>query len=258
MLARIDAAFESQRRFIHEASHELRNPLAVITTNLDVTLADPQASAEELRETGEVVRAASDRMSRLVDDLLTHARQEAPSFRTEPVDAAEVVAVTVAEFRAPAEARHLTLEGAAQPGLWVVADPVALRQALANLLANAVRLAPEDSRVRVAAGRHEGWIWMAVEDEGPGIADEQQGKVFQRFWRGDPKEGRREGRSGLGLAIVRQIAEAHGGEVRLSSELGRGSTFSVWLPERTVHPAELGGDAAPAALPVDAGASVTA
>ena len=96
-----------------------------------------------------------------------------------------------------------------------------------------------NSRIRVAAGRHEGWVWMAVEDEGPGIAPDDHAKVFQRFWRGDQKEGRREGRSGLGLAIVRQIAESHGGEVRLASQPGAGSTFSIWLPEHLVHPAEL-------------------
>lgn len=238
MLGRIDDAFEGQRRFIHEASHELRNPLAVITTNLDVALSDPDATADELRETGAVVQAATARMARLVDDLLLYARQEAPALRMEVVDVADVVALAAAEFRAPAEARHLTVESAASPGLWVTADAVALRQALANLLANAVRLAPEGSRIRVAAGRHEGWIWMAVEDEGPGIAPEDHGRVFTRFWRGDGREGRREGRSGLGLAIVRQIAEVHQGEVRLASEPGRGSTFSVWLPERSVHPSE--------------------
>src|SRR5690606_27733817 len=126
MLGRIDQAFEGQRRFVHEASHELRNPLAVITTNLDVALADPDASADELRETGEVVKAASDRMARLVDDLLVHARQETPAFRSEPVDLFDVVAVTVAEFRVAAEARHLSIEPAAPEGLWVTADPVSL------------------------------------------------------------------------------------------------------------------------------------
>jgi signal transduction histidine kinase len=254
MLGRIDEAFEGQRRFIHEASHELRNPLAVITTNLDVALADPDASAEELRETGQVVKAASDRMVRLVDDLLTHARQETPAFRSEPVDVADVVTLTASEFRAAAEARHLTLDSAANGGLWVTADPVALRQALANLLANAVRLAPEGSRIRVAAGDHEGWVWMAVEDEGPGISADDQEHVFQRFWRGDARASRREGRSGLGLAIVRQIAEAHNGEVRLASEPGAGSTFSIWLPARAVHPAETGTATPPpaAAVPADA------
>jgi signal transduction histidine kinase len=237
MLARIDDAFESQRRFIHEASHELRNPLAVITTNLEVGLGDPDASAAELRETGEVVQAASQRMARLVDDLLLYARQEAPAFRMEAVDAADIVALTAAEFRAAAEARQLEVDAAAMPGLWITADPVALRQALANLLANAVRLAPEGSRVRVAAGRHEGWVWMAVVDEGPGIPADQHGAVFQRFWRGDGREGRKEGRSGLGLTIVKQIVDAHRGEVRLASEVGRGSTFSLWLPARATEPA---------------------
>ena len=242
MLGRIDDAFENQRRFIHEASHELRNPLAVIKTNVDVAMADPDASVEELRETGEVVRGAADRMTRLVDDLLLYARQEAPAFQMEPVDMSEVAALTAAEFRAPAEARDIELESASETGLWVMADRVALRRALANLLANSVRLAPEGSTIRVAAGRHQGSVWVAVEDHGPGIAPEVQAKVFQRFWRGDQPTARREGRSGLGLAIVRQIAEAHHGEVRLASEVGKGSTFSIWIPEARPHPSELGTD----------------
>jgi signal transduction histidine kinase len=239
MLGRIDDAFESQRRFIHEASHELRNPLAVIKTNLEVALSDPGATTEDLRETGEIVMNATDRMSHLVDDLLLHARQEVPSYELGPIDVSELVALAAAEFKTPAEARGITLESACSPGLWVTGDAVALRQALANLLANGVRLAPEGCRIRVAAGRHDGWVWMAVEDEGPGIAPEHQAAVFQRFWRGDGPAGRREGRSGLGLTIVRQIAEAHRGEVRLASEVGRGSTFSVWLPEIHPHPSEV-------------------
>ncbi len=236
MLGRIDEAFESQRRFIHEASHELRNPLAVIRTNLDVTLADDDASAEELRETAEVVRSAADRMSHLVDDLLVYARQEVPAFEMEPVDVAEVVALTGAEFRAPADARSVRLEIGAPDRLWVVGDPVALRQSVANLLANACRVAPAGSRIRLAAGRHEGWVWLAVEDEGPGIPPELQGTVFQRFWRGDDGAAPGERRSGLGLTIVRQIVEAHHGEVRLASDVGRGATFSIWLPESQSPP----------------------
>lgn len=239
MLGRIDDAFENQRRFIHEASHELRNPLAVIKTNVDVALADPGVSKQELRETGEVVRDAADRMTHLVDDLLLYARQEAPAFHMEPVDVSEVVALAAAEFRAPAEARRIELDSAAQEGLWVIADRLALRRALANFLANAVRLAPEGTTIRVAAGRHDGFIWAAVEDQGPGIPDDLQAQVFQRFWRGDQPAARREGRSGLGLTIVRQIAEAHSGEVRLASEVGEGSTFSIWIPEAHPHPSEV-------------------
>ena len=230
MLTRIDDAFESQRQFIHEASHELRNPLAVIRTNLEVALGDPDASADELRRTAEIVERSTERMARLVDDLLVYARRGTLSLERAPLDASLLVDEAVEEFRTPAEARLVRVLGAASPGLWVEADRLALRQALANLLANAVRLSPEGTTIRVSAGREEPWVWLAVQDQGPGIDPADQDRVFQRFWRGDPAASRAEGRSGLGLAIVRQIAEAHGGEVKLVSEPGRGSAFALWLP----------------------------
>jgi len=230
MLTRIDDAFESQRQFIHEASHELRNPLAVIRTNLEVTLGDPDASAAELRRTAEIVERSTERMARLVDDLLVYARRGTLSLERAPLDASLLVNEAVDEFRAPAEARLVRLIGESEPGLWVEGDRLALRQALANLLANAVRLSPEGTTIRVSAGREAPWIWLAVQDQGPGIDPADQERVFQRFWRGDPAASRTEGRSGLGLTIVRQIAEAHGGEVKLVSEPGRGAAFAVWLP----------------------------
>ncbi|HYF44714.1 MAG TPA: HAMP domain-containing sensor histidine kinase [Acidimicrobiales bacterium] len=228
MLARLDQAFAAQREFIQETSHELRNPLAVIRTNLDVALADPDTTAAEFRETTGVIARTVDRMSHVVDDLLRYARHGAPQLAKEPVDLASVVTDAAEEFRAPAESRDVALEAVAPEGIWVQGDRVALRQALANLLANAVRHAPEGSRVRVAAGVDRGWAWMAVEDQGPGIPEDERDLVFHRFWRKDA-EGAPAG-SGLGLSIVRQVAEGHGGEVRLASEVGQGATFSVWLP----------------------------
>ncbi|HEY6530729.1 MAG TPA: HAMP domain-containing sensor histidine kinase [Acidimicrobiales bacterium] len=239
MLGRVDEAFESQRQFIHEASHELRNPLAVIRTNIEVTLADPDASAEDLRHTAEVVERASERMSRLVDDLLIYARKGTLSRELVPVDVASLIDDAADEFAAPAEAAGLHLDREAPKGLWVAGDRLALRQALANLLANAVRLTPPGAGIRVRAGREGPWVWMAVEDDGPGIDPGDHDRVFQRFWRGDPQESRAQGRSGLGLTIVRQIAEAHGGEVKLASEPGHGAAFALWLPARpapTVEP----------------------
>jgi signal transduction histidine kinase len=230
MLGRVDEAFESQRQFIHEASHELRNPLAVIRTNLEVTLAEPTATVDDLRHTAEVVERASERMTRLVDELLIYARQGTLSMERAPVDVGALINDAADEFTAPAEAAGLHLDREAPPGLWVEGDRLALRQALANLLANAVRLTPAGAGVRVRAGREGPWIWMAVEDDGPGIGLADQERVFQRFWRGDPKESRSQGRSGLGLTIVRQIAESHGGEVKLASEPGRGAAFALWLP----------------------------
>lgn len=229
MLGRIDDAFESQREFIHEASHELRNPLAVIRTNIDVTLADPDATSDDLRHTAEVVQKSTERMSRLVDDLLIYARKGSLSLERERVDAAGIASEAADEFRASAEAKDVGLECDTESGLWVDADRLALRQALANLLANALRVSPAQSTIRVSAGRKPGWIWLGVEDQGPGIASEDQDRVFQRFYRADAANGEAR-RSGLGLTIVRQIAEAHGGEVRLVSEPGRGAAFAIWLP----------------------------
>ncbi len=230
MLARLDEAFEGQRRFIHEASHELRNPLAVIRTNLDVTLADPDASADDLRAAADVVRRSTERISRLVDDLLVYADRGSPVREHVPVDVATVVDATVAEFFVPAATNGLALTSASDPELWVLGDRDALRRVVANLLANAVRLAPRGSEVRVAAGRADDWVWVAVDDAGPGIPADQRESVFQRFWRGDAAKARAEGRSGLGLTIVRQIAEAHRGVVRLWPSERGGSTFVVWLP----------------------------
>ncbi len=230
MLGRLDGAFESQRQFIHEASHELRNPLAVIRTNLDVTLSDPDASVDDLRHTAEVVQKSTDRMGRLVDDLLVYARKGSLSLESTTLDVADVVGEAVDEFEVPAREQGLTLEAVAPSGLWVVGDRLALRQALGNLLANAIRVSAAGTSIRVSAGRHEAWVWMAVEDQGPGIPATDHERVFQRFYRGDATAGAGAGRSGLGLTIVRQIAEAHGGEVRLVSEEGRGAAFALWVP----------------------------
>lgn len=232
MLGRVDEAFESQRQFIHEASHELRNPLAVIRTNIEVTLADPDASVADLRHTAEIVERASERMSRLVDDLLIYARKGTLSMEHAPVDVATLIGDAADEFAAPADAAGLRLVRESPAGLSVEGDRLALRQALANLLANAVRLTPSGAEIRVRAGREGPWVWLAVEDDGPGIDPLDHDRVFQRFWRGDPQESRAQGRSGLGLTIVRQIAEAHGGEVKLVSEPGRGAAFVLWLPAR--------------------------
>jgi signal transduction histidine kinase len=230
MLARLDEAFESQRRFIHEASHELRNPLAVIRTNLDVALDDPNATVEDLRDTAVVVHRSAERMTSLVDDLLVYARQETPQQRRDTIDLADLMQDAAEEFEAAAASEDVELTAAGGAGALVSGDPTALGQAVANLLANAIRVSPPGGRIRVASGVDEGWVWAAVEDEGPGIAEEDRPRVWQRFWRGDRTMNRMERRSGLGLTIVRSVVDAHHGHVRLFSEIGAGSTFVLWFP----------------------------
>lgn len=230
MLGRLDEAFEGQRRFIHEASHELRNPLAVIRANVDVALSDPDVDVATLREMAQVVSRAIGRISRLVDDLLIYADRGMPVHEHGPVDVSVIVEASAAEFRASADERGLTVSAVTKPGLWVLADEDALRRVLANLVANAVRLAPAGSEVVVAAGASGDWVWFAVDDAGPGIPEDDRDRVFQRFWRGNASLARAEGRSGLGLAIVRQIIESHRGIIRLQTSERGGSTFVVWLP----------------------------
>ena len=231
MLGRLEAAFEAQRRFIQDASHELRNPLAVMRTNLDVALADADADPAELRDAAVVVGRTAERMSRLVDDLLAYARHGLPDEQWEEVDLAPIVHESVDEFTRPAEARSLRLVGTSAAGVRVMADRTELKQALANLVGNAVRLAPNDTTIAVTSGVESGWAYLSVADEGPGLAPEQHDAVFDRFWRAPGQaEADGERRSGLGLTIVKQIADRHGGHVAVASSLGAGSTFVVWLP----------------------------
>lgn len=230
MLARLDDAFGTQQRFIQEASHELRNPLAVIRTNLDVALADPDADAADLRRTAELVQRTAARMSTLVDDLLVYARQGAPARDIGRLDLRAVATEAVEEFAGAALQRDLRIRAEGADGHDVVGDRVALRRAVANLLTNAVRHAPSGTEVVVSVGDRDGHRWLAVADEGPGITADEHDLVFQRFWRGDPGSAREEGRSGLGLAIVDQIMAEHGGRAELAANDHGGSTFTLWFP----------------------------
>ena len=227
MLERLEKAFAMQRAFIADASHELRNPLAVIKTNLDVVLADPRASDDELRKTAAVVRRATERMSRLVDDLFALARLEGRGAVRETVALAPMAGEVAEEFKAVASQNGVALVSDLSP-VSVQGDEAALKRAVANLVDNAIRYAPPGSDVTLGVGREDGWAWLAVRDRGPGIAPEHHERVFDRFWRAD--KSRSQG-SGLGLAIVREIALAHGGIVRLHSTPGAGSTFVMWIPE---------------------------
>jgi len=231
MLDRLDQGVRTQRRFVEDASHELRNPLAVIRTTLDVALGEPD-DAEGLRNAAEVARRTADRMSITVDELMALARTSVrPEGRTS-VDLAEVVAEVAQEYDAEASTRGVRLSRLAPSGLVIDGDRAALKRAQANLVSNALRVAPSGSVVHCRAGRAGGWLWFGVRDVGRGIAPDDQALVFRRAWRDGAPTAEGAGH-GLGLALVRQIAESHGGTVSVASVPGHGASFVVWLPDRS-------------------------
>jgi signal transduction histidine kinase len=240
MLDRLDEAFRAQRQLIDDASHELRSPLAIIRANLDAVLTAEESDEEERRTAARSVDRATTRMTGLVEDLLATARRSAPALADADVDLAAAAGEACEEFTPLAADRGLALRRRLPAGLTVIGDHDALRRAVGNLLSNAVRLSPPGTRITVAAGRTGSWLWTAVRDEGPGILDDDQARVFDRFWRAGAGGGGRDRHAGLGLAIVRQIVESHGGQVRLFSRVGEGSTFVLWFPASGTGPANAG------------------
>ncbi|HYI57413.1 MAG TPA: HAMP domain-containing sensor histidine kinase [Microlunatus sp.] len=229
MLSRLDGAFAAERRLLADVSHELRNPVAAIQANVEAVLGNEQSSLEERHAAATVVTRATARMSRLLDDLLASARKRSTVFADVDVDLAALTRTAVAEHALRADERALRTDLRVASGPVVYADRISLERAVSNLLANAVRLAPTGSTITVGIGSRQGWAWIAVRDEGPGIPSDQRTRVFDRFHRGPDSAG-----SGLGLAIARQIVESHDGHLLLTDAAGPGSTFVIWLPERAI------------------------
>jgi heavy metal sensor kinase len=227
MLRRLQATVRRQREFLADTSHELRNPLTVVRTNLDLLELD--LPSEERQASLREARQEVERMSRLVADLLFLTETDTwESIAHARVDLAEVVRAVVR--RAPMLPDGLHLRLALTESCTVMGDRDRIRQLLANLIENAIRYTPPPGEIVVALGRRGDQAELSVRDSGIGIAPEHHARIFERFYRVDPARTRSLGGSGLGLAIVRQIAEAHGGTVRLVSAPGQGSQFSVRLP----------------------------
>jgi signal transduction histidine kinase len=238
LLGRLEVAFKRERQFIADASHELRNPLTVVRANIE-GMEQRDADAKELARNVAALRRATDRMASVVDDLMIVARAQSPSATFADVELESLLVQLREEYAPIAAERTLSIEVAAVPHLAVHADRVSLERAISNLVDNALRFAPQGSAIKLTAGRSARWAWVAVEDHGPGIPDDQVEHIFSRRWKRDAPAAAGTNSAnalrgnGLGLAIVRQVAEAHGGIARAYSQPGRGSAFVIWLPAAT-------------------------
>ncbi|HEV2447149.1 MAG TPA: heavy metal sensor histidine kinase [Candidatus Sulfopaludibacter sp.] len=231
LLSRLDQSFESMRRFVADASHELRTPISVIRGEADVALSHDRGTAE-YRESLAIILDESRRLSRLVDDLLNLARADAGAVRLQVQEFYfnDLLAECCRSVQALAAARRIRLE--CRPGEDVPfhGDEELLRRLVLNLLDNAIRYTPVGGQVTASLDASGSELRIRVADTGAGIPPETAEHVFERFYRGDKARSRQEGGFGLGLAIVKWIAESHKGEVALASRPGQGSTFTVKLP----------------------------
>ena len=227
MLERLSAAFASQRRFVANASHELRTPLSVMRTELEVTLADPDATNEELRAMAETVHDAMDRTERLVQALLTLARSEGAVSRRDPVDLA--AAARMALDHTAREAQSARLEVASDlRAAPVRGDRRLLERLVANLVENAVGHNRPGGRVSVSTSTRNGHSVVEVVNDGDTLDPATLPQLLEPFQRLD--RGARSDGAGLGLSIVRSVAQAHGGGVALAACPGGGLRATVTLP----------------------------
>ncbi|MBE9078555.1 sensor histidine kinase [Romeria aff. gracilis LEGE 07310] len=246
-IAPVRDSYQQLKQFTADASHELRNPIAVIQTNVQVALSDPEPDAQFQHSQLQVIERLTRRLGRLVDDLLFLARQESGlvPLQPGPVRLAQLLAEVVEEQQALAQEKNLTLKitraanDTSSTGDWtVIGDRDQLTRLLTNLVANALQYTPTEGTVtvRLEPAKHQGHpsCRVTVQDTGIGIAPEELAQVFNRFYRADPARSRRAaaGGSGLGLAIAKVITDNHQGQITLSSQPNQGTTATVLLPTK--------------------------
>lgn len=230
-LAPIAQSMERQQRFAAAASHELRTPLTVLQGRLEVALLQRRTPEEYEQIVGQAVGEAQ-RLGVLVGDLLALARaqRDAEALSVELVDVRELVQEVVAGLRPLAEGKGQMLDVQLDRSLLVQGDAIKLRQAVSNVLDNAVAYTPAGGRVQISGHREHRQVRLRVRDNGPGVAPEHLPQLFEPFYRVDGARGGDGSHSGLGLALAAWIVRAHGGHLEVESHPGAGSVFTLSLP----------------------------
>jgi two-component system OmpR family sensor kinase len=241
LLDRLDQSFEQQRRFMADASHELRTPVAILCGEADVTLSQPSRSPEDYRASLDILRAEAKRLKHIVEDLFTLARADAGQH---PLTLSnfyldELITECSRSMKTLAAAKQITLTCDASKELPIQADEALLRRMIVNLLDNAVKYTSPRGTVSLSCDAEDSRYVMTVSDTGQGIPLELQPRIFERFFRADKVRSRSEsdgGGAGLGLSISQWIVQAHGGKLELTRSDKDGTTFTVSLRATVAQP----------------------
>jgi two-component system OmpR family sensor kinase len=230
----IKSSEDKLRRFVADASHELRTPLTAIRGFAELHRQGAVAGEEDTKQLLARIEGESIRMGSLVEDLLLLARlDQAREMERLPVNIAKVTRDAVASAQVAGPEHPISLIGDVDE-LYTLGDQHRIHQVIANLLANARTHTPAGTSIALSIAQSNDGITIAVSDNGPGLSEDDQKRIFERFYRADSSRVRIDGEgSGLGLSIVDAVMKAHGGSVSVSSELGKGATFTLFFPHAT-------------------------
>jgi signal transduction histidine kinase len=231
MLNRLEEAFNTQNQFIQDASHELKTPIAVARTNIEVIEMDENPSPEDYRKLVEVLKMNTERMNQLSEKLLLLSKNQQQIVEYSIININYLIGDILKEIHTYAMNKNIELTfDASMEELLVEGDNFAIKQAFTNLIDNAIKYNQPGGRVHISTYKDGQKAIVVVEDNGIGISEENQKHIFDRFFRVDKSRSRAQGGTGLGLAIVKEIIESHKGTVSVKSEPDAGSVFTITLP----------------------------
>ena len=229
MMDKVSASFERQKRFSASAAHELKTPLATILVNLEVLELDGKTSPDRMEKVLTIVKANTERMIRLVEDLMRLTSDKDHEMEEE-VELSEVFAITLDELSPLIRKKDLTVSIENTPDISLTGSRVMLYRVMSNLLENAAKYNREHGSISIVTGRDDNGVTVKIEDTGIGIPEEALSHIFEPFYRVDQSRSRAVGGAGLGLPLVKDIVEKHGGEVTVKSAAGEGTTFIRRFP----------------------------
>jgi len=231
-LVPIKVSWDKQQQFVTDASHELRTPIAVIKTNTELLLHNPDHTIEEESIRIATILKESTRMGKLVATLLTLARADSNQIEIERtrVDLSDILKELAEQFEPIAEMKGIKIQVALEPHMEIIGDKERIHQLFVILMDNAIRYTLQEGKIVVVGKVQHGAVHISMQDTGIGISAENLPLIFERFYRGDKSRSRDDGGSGLGLSIAKWIIEKHGGRIQVESAIGEGSQFHIYLP----------------------------